>query len=158
MTPRKNDMKNGLKIFGEEECDYDFGLESDDGSKLERWVDGLPENQKVDDGVTTYSSKKRAVDSYSGVKNDAASDFARKRAAYHDSTKIRVVNIFTNSNRVVVDSTRNDELSVKLLPNLNLSLSPSKTFEVALARHKPSSNQCVNGNVDYVTTTPLVAQ
>jgi hypothetical protein len=44
MTPRKSDKKNGSEIFGEEECDYDFGSKSDDGSELERWVDGLLEN------------------------------------------------------------------------------------------------------------------
>jgi hypothetical protein len=64
-----------LEIFGEEECDYDFGLKSDDGSKLERWLDGLPKNQKFNDGAIVDSSKKGVVDFDSGAKNDAANDF-----------------------------------------------------------------------------------
>lgn len=98
------------------------------------------------------------MDSNFGAKNDVANDFARKRIADHDSTKKRITNIFTSSKGVVVDSTRNDELGAELLPNLNPRLSPSKTFEVAFARQKPSSNQCVDGYVDCATTSPLVAQ
>jgi hypothetical protein len=45
-----------------------------------------------------------------------------------------LTNIFTSSKGIAADSTKNDELSVELLLNLNLSLSPSKTFEVALPR------------------------
>jgi len=134
MTPRKSDKKNGLEIFGEEECDYDFRSKSDDGSELERWVDGLPKNQKVDNGTTTDSSKKGAVDFDLGAKNDVANDFARKIVTDHDSTKKGAANIFTSSKGVVANSTRNDELGVEFLPNLNPNLSPSKTFEVALAR------------------------
>ncbi len=96
MTLRKSDKKNGLEIFGEEECDYDFGLESDDGSKLERWVDGLPKNQKVDDGAIADSSKKGTVDSNSSVENDVTNDFARKRVVDHDSTKKKATNISRN--------------------------------------------------------------
>ncbi len=95
MTLRKSDKKNGLEIFGEEECEYDFGSKSDDGSKLERWIDGLPKNQKVDD-ETIYiadSSTKGIMDSDFNAKNDAANDFARKKVAGHDPTKKRTTNI-----------------------------------------------------------------
>jgi hypothetical protein len=95
MTLRKSDKKNGLEIFGEEECEYDFGSKSDDGSKLERWIDGLPKNQKVDD-KTIYiaeSSTKGIMDSDFSAKNDVANDFARKKVAGHDPTKKRTTNI-----------------------------------------------------------------
>jgi hypothetical protein len=69
-----------------------------------------------------------------------------------------LTNIFTNSKGVATNSTKNDELGVELFPNLNPSLSPSKTFEVALPRQKPSSNQCVDGNVDCAVVTPSIVQ
>jgi hypothetical protein len=73
--------------------DYDFGSKSDDGSKLERWVDGLQKNQKVDGGATVDSSKKGIVESDFGVKNDVANDFARKRVVNHDFAKKGAKNI-----------------------------------------------------------------
>jgi hypothetical protein len=45
-----------------------------------------------------------------------------------------LINIFISCKGVVGDSTKNDGLGVELLLNLNPSLSPSKTFEVALPR------------------------
>jgi hypothetical protein len=98
------------------------------------------------------------VDFDFGAEIVATNDFARKKTTYHDSTKKIVTNIFTSSKGITTDSIRNNELGAKLLPNLNLGLSPSKTFEVALARQKPSSNQCVDGNVDCATVAPSIAQ